>query len=91
MWEDGLGAREASGLATEGSASERHGPHGADVDLLVAVGTNLSVFPIANVVPIAVRAGAPVVIVNGATTDMDELATVVVRGSISDVLPRVVD
>ena len=59
-------------------------------DLLVAVGTNLSVFPIANVVPLAARAGAPVVIVNGSPTEMDELATVVVRGSISEVLPRIV-
>jgi NAD-dependent deacetylase len=59
-------------------------------DLLVAVGTNLSVFPIANVVPLAARAGAPIVIVNGSPTEMDELATVVVRGSISEVLPRIV-
>lgn len=59
-------------------------------DLLIAVGTNLSVFPIANVVPLAVRAGAPVVIVNGSPTDMDELASVVVRGSISEVLPLIV-
>ena len=58
-------------------------------DLLIAVGTNLSVFPIANVVPLAVRNGAPVVIVNGSPTEMDELATVIVRGSISDVLPRI--
>jgi len=56
-------------------------------DLLVAVGTNLSVFPIANVVPLTVRSGAPVVIVNGSPTEMDDLATVVVRGSISEVLP----
>ena len=59
-------------------------------DLLIAVGTNLSVYPIASVVPIAVRAGAPVVIVNGSPTDMDEAATVLVRGSISDLLPRIV-
>lgn len=59
-------------------------------DLLLAVGTNLSVFPIANVVPLAVRGGAPVVIVNATPTDMDELATVRVRGSISEVLPHIV-
>ena len=59
-------------------------------DLLIAVGTNLSVYPIANVVPLAVRAGTPVIIVNGTPTDMDDAATVVVRGSISEVLPQLV-
>lgn len=59
-------------------------------DLLIAVGTNLSVYPIANVVPIAARAGAPIVIVNGSATEMDELATVIVQASISDALPALV-
>ena len=59
-------------------------------DLLIAVGTNLSVYPIANVVPLAIRAGAPVMIVNGTPTDMDDVATIVVRGSISELLPEIV-
>ncbi len=58
-------------------------------DLMLAVGSTLSVYPIANAVPIAKRSGARVVIVNGSPTEMDELADVVVRGSISEVLPRV--
>jgi NAD-dependent deacetylase len=58
-------------------------------DLLLAVGTTLAVYPIANVVPVAKRAGASVIIVNGSPTEMDGLADVVVRGSISEVLPRV--
>ena len=56
-------------------------------DLLLAVGTTLSVYPIANVVPLAKSNGARVVIVNGSPTDMDDLADVVVSGSISHVLP----
>ncbi|MDH3755021.1 MAG: Sir2 family NAD-dependent protein deacetylase [Acidimicrobiia bacterium] len=56
-------------------------------DLMLAVGTSLQVFPIANVVPAASQAGARVVIVNGETTPMDRLADVVVNDSISDVLP----
>lgn len=59
-------------------------------DLLLAVGSTLSVFPIADVVPVAVASGAEVAIVNGGPTAMDDLADVVVRGSISEVLPRVV-
>jgi NAD-dependent deacetylase len=59
-------------------------------DLLLAVGSTLAVYPAAGLVPTARRAGAQVIIVNGAPTECDDLADVVVRGSISDVLPRIV-
>jgi NAD-dependent deacetylase len=59
-------------------------------DLLLAVGTKLSVWPIAGVVPTAREAGARVVIVNAEPTDMDELAHAVLRGSISALLPPIV-
>lgn len=58
-------------------------------DLLVAVGTTLGVFPIANMVPIAHQAGSPIVIVNGSPTEMDHLATLVIRGPIGEVLPAI--
>ena len=58
-----------------------------ECDLLLAVGTTLSVYPAAGMVPLAKRAGAAVVIVNGGPTDLDHLADAVVSGSISDVLP----
>jgi NAD-dependent deacetylase len=61
----------------------------ARCDLMLAVGSTLQVFPAANVVPIAARAGAAVVIVNLQPTEMDPLAHLVVRGSISDVLPTI--
>jgi len=60
-------------------------------DLLLAVGSTLSVYPAAAVVPTARSNGAKVVIVNGQPTDMDDLADVVVRGSISEVLPTIVE
>jgi NAD-dependent deacetylase len=56
-------------------------------DLLLAVGSTLSVFPAAGMVPLAVRHGAVLVIVNGEPTEMDTLADVVVTGSISQCLP----
>ncbi len=59
-------------------------------DLALAVGSTLSVYPIANVVPIAKQAGTPVVIVNGGETEMDAMADVVLRGGISDILPQLV-
>jgi NAD-dependent deacetylase len=60
-------------------------------DLLVAVGSSLSVFPAANVVPRAKAAGARVVIVNGEATKMDRYADAVLLGSISELLPRLVE
>jgi NAD-dependent deacetylase len=59
----------------------------AAADVLLCVGTTLSVGPVNQMVPVSVRAGAAVVIVNGDPTDMDRLATVVVRGRIGQVLP----
>jgi NAD-dependent deacetylase len=59
-------------------------------DLMLAVGTTLSVYPIAGVVPLAKRAGARVVIVNAEPTEMDDIADAVLRGSISAILPRLV-
>ena len=59
-------------------------------DLMIAVGTSLAVVPIAYVVPIAARHGAPVVILNAEPTPYDDLAAVVVAAGISDALPRIV-
>jgi NAD-dependent deacetylase len=61
-----------------------------DCDLMLAVGTKLSVYPIAGVVPVAKEAGARVVILNAEATEMDGLAEVVLRGPISALLPRLV-
>jgi NAD-dependent deacetylase len=61
-----------------------------EADLLLAIGTTLEVQPVAGVVPLAVRARHPVVIVNGSPTALDALADVVVRGAIGDIVPAVV-
>ncbi len=58
-------------------------------DLFLAVGTSLQVFPVNELVPLAVAHGARLVIVNGEPTPYDQLADVVVRGSISEVLPAI--
>lgn len=59
-------------------------------DLLLAVGSTLSVYPAADVVPLARMSGALVVIINGSETALDHLADAVLRGQIADLLPRVV-
>ena len=62
----------------------------AACDMMLAVGTTLSVYPVAGVVPVAKRAGARVIIVNGEPTAMDELADLMLQGSIGELLPRIV-
>jgi NAD-dependent deacetylase len=69
---------------------ERAGAAARRCDLMLAIGTKLSVYPIAGVVPVAKEAGARVVIMNAEPTEMDALADVVLRGSISELLPRLV-
>ncbi len=59
-------------------------------DLLLAVGTSLQVFPVAEMLPTAVNNGAKALIVNGESTVMDQLAEIVVKGEISKVLPEIV-
>jgi NAD-dependent deacetylase len=59
-------------------------------DVLLAVGSTLSVYPAAGLVPLAHSAGAAVVIVNGEPTEYDAIAEAVVRGPIGEVLPKIV-
>jgi NAD-dependent deacetylase len=76
------------GLVAEDLARAEHAARGCD--LMIAIGTTLGVYPIAAVVPVARESGAPVVILNAQPTEMDPIADVLLRGSISDVLPRIV-
>ena len=59
----------------------------AEADVLLAVGSTLTVYPAAGVVPLAKAAGARVIIVNGEPTAFDSIADAVLRGSISELLP----
>jgi NAD-dependent deacetylase len=63
----------------------------AETDCLIAVGTSLQVYPVAAAVPAARASGATVIIVNAEPTVMDEIATVTLNGSISALLPALVD
>jgi NAD-dependent deacetylase len=59
-------------------------------DLLLAVGSTLSVYPAAGLVPLAAQAGATVVVVNAQPTPFDDLAGAVVRQPIGTALPALV-
>ena len=61
-----------------------------ECDLMLAIGSTLSVYPVANCVPLAKRSGAAVVIVNGQPTEMDRHADHLLIGQIADVLPTLV-
>jgi len=79
------------GQALDAGQLERAEAAAAVCDLLLAVGSTLAVYPAAGLVPLAARAGAPVMILNGSPTAMDDLADVVLRASISEVLPALVE
>jgi NAD-dependent deacetylase len=62
----------------------------AEGDFFLAIGSSLQVYPVAGAVDIARSAGAKVVIVNAQPTPFDDVADAVLRGSISEVLSRLV-
>jgi NAD-dependent deacetylase len=62
-----------------------------EADLFIAVGTSLQVYPIAGAFDIARSAGAKTVIVNAEATPYDSMADAVLGGSISNVLPALVE
>jgi NAD-dependent deacetylase len=59
-------------------------------DVLLAVGSSLSVQPAAGLVEAAARAGARVVILNGSPTPYDAIADAVVHEPLGDVLPGLI-
>lgn len=58
-------------------------------DLVLAVGTTLTVSPACDVVPLAYHHGAAVIIVNAQETPFDRLADVVLHEPIAEVLPGI--
>jgi NAD-dependent deacetylase len=60
-------------------------------DVLMAVGTSLGVHPAAGLVDLASAAGASVIIINAEPTPYDDIADVVLRGGVGDLLPRIVE
>jgi len=59
-------------------------------DLMIAVGSSLVVFPAADMVPTAVKAGANLVLINLEPTQFDRMASVVIRAKAGEALPAIV-
>lgn len=58
-------------------------------DVMLVVGSSLVVFPAAEVPLVAVRAGAPMIVINAEPTPVDRLAEVVIQGRAGEVLPEI--
>lgn len=78
------------GQPLDASVLERARLAAITCDLLLTVGTSLSVHPAAGLVDIAVGAGAPVIICNAEETPYDSMASVVLREPVGEVLPALV-
>lgn len=59
-------------------------------DLMLAVGSSLTVQPAAGLVGLAARTGAPVIVCNASETPYDGLSDVVIREPLGEVLPALV-
>ena len=63
----------------------------ATCDLFLAIGTSLTVYPVAALPEIALQSGARLVILNAQETPYDPAAAAILRGGIGEVLPRIVE
>jgi NAD-dependent deacetylase len=58
-------------------------------DVMLVVGTSLVVYPAAEIPLVAVRAGAPMIVINAEPTPFDRFAEVVINGRSGEVLPKI--
>jgi NAD-dependent deacetylase len=69
---------------------ERSETAAAASDVFLAVGTSLTVYPVALMPDIALRAGSKLAILTAEETPYDRVAHVVIRQQLGEVLPRLV-
>ncbi len=79
------------GQALEPGVFERAALAAARCDLLLAIGSTLTVEPAASLCAISAEAGASLVIVNRDPTPYDAAAAAVIREPIGDAVPRIAD
>ncbi len=70
---------------------ERSERAAARSDLFLAIGTSLTVYPVALLPEIAIRAGARFVILNAQETPYDRNAHEIIRGPLGEILPEIVE
>ncbi len=79
------------GQALVASDLERAQLAAANSDLFLAIGTSLTVYPVAALPEIAIQYGARLVILNAQETPYDSTASAILRDRLGDVLPRIVE
>jgi NAD-dependent deacetylase len=60
-------------------------------DLCIVIGSSLVVYPAALMPRYAVDSGAKLVIINQSPTDLDDRATVVIRGRVGNLMPKIIE
>lgn len=60
-------------------------------DVMVAVGTGLSVYPVAGLFPLAAQHGARTIIVNAEETPFDAMADEIIGGDLQEALPALLE
>jgi NAD-dependent deacetylase len=78
------------GQALDGEVLRRAQEAALSCDVMMAVGSSLTVQPAAGLVGLAARVGARVMVCNGSETPYDGLASVVLREPLGSVLPALV-
>jgi NAD-dependent deacetylase len=58
-------------------------------DVMLVVGSSLLVYPAADIPLVALRSGAPMIVINAEPTQFDQLAEVVIHGKSGEVLPEI--
>jgi NAD-dependent deacetylase len=81
------------GQSLEPQVLERAQAAAARADLVIALGSTLSVYPAASFPLLAARRGAPYVVINRGATDHDHESTVSLRinGDVGEIFPAVVE
>ncbi len=79
------------GQALDSEVLSRAAAAAQAADLFLAIGSTLTVEPAASLCAVAVRGGAPLVIVNRDPTPYDQIAAATVRNPIGEALPAIVD
>jgi NAD-dependent deacetylase len=69
---------------------ERGFAEAARCDLVLALGSTLSVHPAASIPLTALQRGVPYVVINRGATDHDEVATLRLEGDVASILPPAV-
>ncbi|OQY31889.1 MAG: hypothetical protein B6243_07955, partial [Anaerolineaceae bacterium 4572_5.2] len=58
-------------------------------DLLLVIGSSLSVVPVADLPVRAIRKNANIIIINEMATDFDKLANIVIHRDVAEILPKI--